>query len=149
MTEEWEERSIADQQLSDAAPYIVIATDAAGVIASSNPAAERTLGYTSGECVGKPTLLAHRDPREISERAATLTSELGAPIETGSKASSASPAEASPRSPIAPSCARTGPGSPLSSQPPLCEMPRATSQGHRVAPRHHRAQECRTSHERE
>ena len=73
----------AGQRLLDSVTHFVVTTDADGVITSFNPAAERALGYTSEDCVGKLTPLVYRDPREVVERAAALTSEPGTLIEPG------------------------------------------------------------------
>ena len=63
--------------------YMVISTDAKGVITSINPAGERSLGYTAEECIGKlmPTLF--HDPNEMAERARIFSKELGVTIEPG------------------------------------------------------------------
>ncbi|MDB6066044.1 MAG: domain S-box protein [Pedosphaera sp.] len=63
--------------------YMVISTNEKGIITSINPAAERALGYTAGECIGKlmPTLF--HDPDEMAERARVFSEELGVAIEPG------------------------------------------------------------------
>ncbi len=52
--------------------YAVIGTDLAGVVRLFNEGAERLLGYSAPEVVGKRTLLAFHDPAEIAARAAQL-----------------------------------------------------------------------------
>ena len=52
--------------------YAVIGTDLAGVVRLFNEGAERLLGYTAPEVVGKRTLLEFHDPAEIAARAAQL-----------------------------------------------------------------------------
>lgn len=65
------------------AAYMVISSDCEGIITTFNPAAERALGYTSDECVGKLTPVAFHDPDELAGRAGIFSAELGIPIEPG------------------------------------------------------------------
>ena len=65
------------------AAYMVISTDGQGVITTFNPAAERALGYTAEECVGKLTPSVFHDPGEVAERARNFSAELGITIEPG------------------------------------------------------------------
>ena len=78
-------RRLADYQsaILNNAAYMVISTTNEGVIASFNPAAERALGYSAEECLGKlcPTAIVDHD--EVSARAGTLSAELGTTIEPG------------------------------------------------------------------
>jgi PAS domain S-box-containing protein len=61
----------------------IIATDPFGVIVSFNPMAERMLGYTAAELIGRQNLTAFYDSTEITERAKTLTIELGEEVPPG------------------------------------------------------------------
>ncbi len=63
-----------------------IATDAKGVIQIFNVGAERMLGYTALEVVNKVTPDDLSDPQEVVERAKTLSSEFGMPINPGFEA---------------------------------------------------------------
>lgn len=67
----------------DGANYSIISTDPEGVILSFNHAAERMLGYSAGELVGRLTPATFHDPDEVVHRAADLTRELGRPITPG------------------------------------------------------------------
>ncbi|GAB4174732.1 MAG: hypothetical protein Fur006_04740 [Coleofasciculaceae cyanobacterium] len=67
----------------DSANYTIISTTADGTIRTFNAAAERLLGYTSEEVVGKVTPLIIHDRAEVVERSRELTEELGIPIEPG------------------------------------------------------------------
>ena len=59
----------------------IIATDPQGVITIFNVGAERMLGYSAAEMVGKATPLDLHDPAELAAHAATLTAELGSPVQ--------------------------------------------------------------------
>ncbi len=61
------------------APFCMIATDAAGIITSVNPAAERMLRYNSAALLGKDILLLH-DPIEVAQRAHKLSLDLGVEV---------------------------------------------------------------------
>jgi PAS domain S-box-containing protein len=60
-----------------------IATDTKGVIRLFNAGAERMLGYMAAEVVNQITPADISDPRELIERAKTLSLELGTPIAPG------------------------------------------------------------------
>jgi PAS domain S-box-containing protein len=64
----------------NSANYAIVATDENGVVRTFNPAAERFLGYTAQEVVGKTTPMIWRDPKEIAERAEKLSDRLGHPV---------------------------------------------------------------------
>jgi PAS domain S-box-containing protein len=81
--EEYRDLSVFQQAILDAANYTIISTDPAGVIRSLNSAAERWLGYSAAEVVGKETPAIFHDPAEMAVRAEELSRELGAPIEPG------------------------------------------------------------------
>ncbi len=63
--------------------YSIIATDVNGTIQTFNKAAERMLGYSADELVGKMSPAILHDLSEVVERAAKLTVELKTPIEPG------------------------------------------------------------------
>jgi PAS domain S-box-containing protein len=60
----------------DSSAYLIVATDASGVIRVFNPAAEKLLGYRKEEVVGKATLMIFYDPSEIQRCADELTQVL-------------------------------------------------------------------------
>lgn len=62
------------------AAHAIISVDAHGTITSFNPAAERLLGYTAEEVVGRRTPLLFHDAKEIKQRAAELTQLTGQPV---------------------------------------------------------------------
>jgi diguanylate cyclase (GGDEF)-like protein/PAS domain S-box-containing protein len=71
------------QAVLDGADYSIISTDTAGTIVSFNAAAQRMLGYTAEEVVGKTTPETIHDPDEVRRRAAELSLELGEAVEPG------------------------------------------------------------------
>lgn len=77
-----DEASRLSSILSNAAVAIIECTPD-GVIREFNPAAERLLGYTAAEVVGRHSPLLFHDPAELAARAQELTAELGVPIEPG------------------------------------------------------------------
>ncbi|MGE4560248.1 MAG: GAF domain-containing protein [Desulfobulbus sp.] len=78
-------RQLAEYQsaILDNAGYIIITTDANGLITIFNPAAERALGYSAGECIGKLTPTFIHDRNELIERAEVFSQELGIHLEPG------------------------------------------------------------------
>jgi len=74
---QWNDAIVNGSQLA------IIATDAQGLIKSMNPAAEKLLGYTANELVGKYSPAIWHDPVEIAERAKELSADLGQAIEPG------------------------------------------------------------------
>ena len=64
----------------NSADHAIVTTDPAGIIQTYNPAAERLLGYSADEVIGKFTPMVWRDPREVAERAARLSEKLGRPV---------------------------------------------------------------------
>ena len=65
------------------ADYSIIATTADGVITMFNAAAERMLGYSAEEVVGKITPERIHDRSEVEQRAKELSAELGREIPPG------------------------------------------------------------------
>ncbi|WP_340159432.1 CHASE domain-containing protein [uncultured Hoeflea sp.] len=63
--------------------YLIVATEMDGTVMVFNEAAEKALGYTAEEVVGKQTPALWHDPSEIVERAKVLTEELGETVEPG------------------------------------------------------------------
>jgi PAS domain S-box-containing protein len=64
----------------------IIATDEQGIIIFFNRAAQRMLGYSADEVVGKHTPTPFHDKNEISARAAALSTELNKTIAPGFEA---------------------------------------------------------------
>lgn len=60
----------------DSANYSIISTDERGIIRSYNQAAERLLGYTADEVIGRATPEIFHDRSEVAQRAAALSREL-------------------------------------------------------------------------
>jgi len=71
------------QAILDSANYTIIATDSYGTINTFNAAAERLLGYTAAEVVGKNNPGLFHDMEEIIQRTQELSQELGTEIEPG------------------------------------------------------------------
>lgn len=69
--------------LVNSAAYAIIATDARGTITDFNRTAERMLGFTADEVVGKVTADMFHDPAELKLRAAEITQETSFAIEPG------------------------------------------------------------------
>lgn len=67
----------------DGADYSIISTDPQGTIVSFNNAAQRMLGYTAAEMIGKASPAIIHDKEEINQRALELSQELGRKIEPG------------------------------------------------------------------
>ena len=75
--------SIFQKTLFDSAAIAIISTTVKGVVTSFNPAAERLLGYTSAELVGKQTPGLFHDGAEVVARAAELSQTLQRTVEPG------------------------------------------------------------------
>ncbi len=65
----------------NSANFTIIATDIKGTIMSFNKAAERMLGYSAEEMIGKHTPTILHDPKEVALRAQTLSEEFGIRLE--------------------------------------------------------------------
>ena len=67
----------------ESAGHSVIATDSNGIISTFNSTAERMLGYSATEVVGKFTPALIHDSTEVGERSRILSLELGRIIQPG------------------------------------------------------------------
>jgi PAS domain-containing protein len=67
----------------DAAGVMIITTDLAGTVRIFNPAAERLLGWSAAEVVGRHTPALWHDAEEVAARAAELSQELGRTVSPG------------------------------------------------------------------
>jgi PAS domain S-box-containing protein len=65
------------------ANYAIISTAVEGVVTTFNSTAERWLGYSAGEIIGKETPMLWHDANEIAARAKKLSGELGILIKPG------------------------------------------------------------------
>lgn len=63
------------------ADHLMIATGLDGVVLDLNPAAERALGWTRDELIGRASLLLFHDPAEVEAYGRQLAAELGGPVE--------------------------------------------------------------------
>jgi PAS domain S-box-containing protein len=71
------------QAILDSANYTIISTDPQGIMLTFNAAAQRWLGYSAEEVIGKVTPAIIHDLDEIVQRAYVLSEELGVTIEPG------------------------------------------------------------------
>lgn len=67
----------------ESANYAIISTDTIGTIVGFNHAAQRMLGYTAEEVVGKVSPEIIHDKSEVKQHAVTLSKEYGRTIEPG------------------------------------------------------------------
>ena len=65
------------------APHAVIATSTTGIIQHFNPAAEKLLGYSADEMIGKLTPAVFHNSEEVAARAKIFGAELGIELEPG------------------------------------------------------------------
>jgi PAS domain S-box-containing protein len=68
------------QALLNYATHAIISVDNHGTITTFNPAAERLLGYTAEEVIGRRTPLLFHDAAEIRQRAEELSRLTGQPV---------------------------------------------------------------------
>jgi PAS domain S-box-containing protein len=87
------QRESLNQSVLTHASYSIVSTDAVGLIETFNPGAERLLGYAAGDVIGKFSLAFLHDPREVADRAAELSAELGRVVEQGVDALTVKPRE--------------------------------------------------------
>ncbi|MEG4454395.1 PAS domain S-box protein [Microcoleus sp. N9_A1] len=74
---------LCPQNLSGFSPESVNSTDPTGIIQTFNAGAERMLGYSAAEIVGKVTPILIHDVNEVIDRAASLSAELGQDVPPG------------------------------------------------------------------
>lgn len=72
-----------ERAMLDTAGFGVICTSVDGTIQLFNPAAERMLGYTADELIGKCSYEILHDAEELAARAKELSETLGRTVETG------------------------------------------------------------------
>ncbi|PKL89540.1 MAG: hypothetical protein CVV23_04820 [Ignavibacteriae bacterium HGW-Ignavibacteriae-2] len=70
----------------DNAGYAIISTTPSGIIQTFNPAAEKMLGYSAAEVVGKKTPLIFHDPESFDVASNDLSQQLGIIFEPGFEA---------------------------------------------------------------
>lgn len=75
--------SLFNQAVLKNAGAMIISTDKKGIIRSFNPEAERELGYTAAELIGKHSPILFHDKEEINKKAKLLSGILGIPIPVG------------------------------------------------------------------
>ncbi|MEG3892861.1 PAS domain S-box protein [Microcoleus sp. Z1_A1] len=78
----WQVNSL-QRAILDCADYSIISVDPTGIIQTFNAAAERMLGYSAAEVVGKATPALIHDANEVIDRASSLSAELGQNIPPG------------------------------------------------------------------
>lgn len=75
--------TLFQRTILDNAAYSIISASPEGIVSSFNRAAERLLGYSAEEVVGKLTPISWHDPEEVAQRALHLSEELGEAIQPG------------------------------------------------------------------
>jgi PAS domain S-box-containing protein len=70
-----------NEAVLNSAAYMIIATDSEGIVLVFNPEAERQLGYSADEVVGKQTPLLWLDQDELGARSTEMSKEMGAIME--------------------------------------------------------------------
>jgi PAS domain S-box-containing protein len=83
--------SALQSAILDNAAYVIISTTEGGLVTTYNPAAERMLGYTSGEVIDKQTPALWHDAEEVKQYAQRLSEELDEEIEPGFEVFTARP----------------------------------------------------------
>ena len=79
------ETNVLQRAILGSANYSIISTDTQGRIHTFNTTAERLLGYTAAEMLGRTPDIIH-DPHEVAQRAEELSIELGYPVAAGFEA---------------------------------------------------------------
>jgi len=80
------EVSMLQNAVLNSTSYAIIATDSRGIVQSYNPAAEKMLGYTAAEVIGKATPMLWRDPAEVQALVEKASRETGQPPPSGIEA---------------------------------------------------------------
>ncbi|WP_261220491.1 PAS domain S-box protein [Ancylothrix sp. D3o] len=80
---ELQEIASLQKAILDSANYTIISTTSEGIIRTFNSAAERLLGYSADEVIGKITPGIFHKPEEVIQRAQELSREIGIQIEPG------------------------------------------------------------------
>jgi PAS domain S-box-containing protein len=75
--------ALFQQTLVDSAAYGIVSCSPDGIVTSFNKAAERLLGYSADDIVGRQSPVIWHKPEEVARRARQLTEELGEPIAPG------------------------------------------------------------------
>jgi PAS domain S-box-containing protein len=78
-----QEITTLQQAILDSANYTIISTTVDGTIQTFNAAAERLLGYTAPEVIGKTTPIIIHNRSEVVQRSIELSQELSITIEPG------------------------------------------------------------------
>ncbi|MEG3920919.1 PAS domain S-box protein [Microcoleus sp. T3_A4] len=81
--EELLQTTTLQKAILDSTNYTILSTAADGTILTFNKAAERLLGYSAEEVVGKATPAILHDKEEVVRRAQDLSAEMGISIEPG------------------------------------------------------------------
>lgn len=81
--EKLQQTTMLQQAILESTNYTIISTTVDGTILTFNAAAERLLGYTASEVVGKVTPIIIHDSDEVVKRAQELSEEMGVTIEPG------------------------------------------------------------------
>ncbi len=77
------ELNTLQQAIFDGANYSIIATDDKGIIHTFNRSAERMLGYSAREVIGKSTPARFHADNELRRRAQEAADEFGRPVASG------------------------------------------------------------------
>ncbi|MCB1279274.1 response regulator [Prosthecobacter sp.] len=83
MEQELRDATRLQEAILDGANFSIISGTPEGIITTFNAEAERNLGYSADEVIGKVTPAIIHDPDEVVRRAAALSKELGRPVEPG------------------------------------------------------------------
>lgn len=78
-----QKNEVFQKAILDYAGHAIISGTPEGIITSFNPVAERMLGYTAAEMIGKLTPEVFHDPAEVIQRAQEFSAELGTAIAPG------------------------------------------------------------------
>jgi len=78
----WQANSL-QRAILESTDYSLISTDPTGIIKTFNPTAERMLGYSASEVIGKVSPAIFHDHQEVIDRGVALSTELGQDIPVG------------------------------------------------------------------